>query len=153
MCSSGRTWSLEGSVTAFRFNPIFGRIGIYALGGRGGNQRKYMEKIRVLTAPVPFDLDNDKPGRANRSFRNSLMRIAGSGVRVQPGKPGCRRFFGALHGPPRFSEKREQMHVPITGVDSITVHGTRPPLLPGRAAGPGALPCWEKHRLRRSSTS
>jgi cell division protein FtsI/penicillin-binding protein 2 len=111
----GQDVSLEEAYS-LSINPIFGRIGIYALGVAG--IKEYMEKFG-FNSPVPFDLDNDNPV-AQSVIQDSLMRIAevASGfnreTRMSP-------LFGALMAS-SVSEKG-QMHVPYC-VDSITVMDT-----------------------------
>jgi Cell division protein FtsI/penicillin-binding protein 2 len=112
---SGQDVSLEEAYS-LSINPIFGRIGIYALGIAG--IKEYMEKFG-FNSPIPFDLDNDNPV-AQSVIQDTLMRIAevASGfnreTRMSP-------LFGALIAS-SVSEKG-QMHVPYC-VDSITVMDT-----------------------------
>jgi cell division protein FtsI/penicillin-binding protein 2 len=111
----GQDVSLEEAYS-LSINPIFGRIGIYALGIAG--IKEYMEKFG-FNSPVPFDLDNDNPV-SQSVIQDSLMCIAevASGfnreTRMSP-------LFGALMAS-SVSEKG-QMHVPYC-VDSITVMDT-----------------------------
>ena len=112
---SGQDVSLEEAYS-LSINPIFGRIGIYALGIAGIEE--YMEKFG-FNSRIPFDLDNDNPV-AQPVIQDTLMHIAevASGfnreTRMSP-------LFGALLAS-SVCEKG-QMHVPYC-VDSVTVMDT-----------------------------